>query len=415
MLGAGGERVGLSERSRIWWLGGGIVILGIAARAALMAPLLGTAPEDPDDYLLLAESMAQGEGFRVQGRPTAYRPPLYPVLLTPGVALLGPRASAWVALLNLLAGASAVALTGIAARRWGFGTVPTASAMLVVAFDPVLVAQARGAMTETLASALVAGFLAALGPRPTPASTVLAGLIGGLCGLCRPSLLPIPLLGSAALLGGAPGPIGRRALLALVLLGMTGATLAPWAFRNARVLGAPIWTTTHGGYTLWLANNHRYYDDVVNGPMAVWSGPNQDAWFTEVNGLAVGIPEHESDRLYRRLAFRVMAQRPRDFARASLARLGRFWAVAPSRAVYPGPQRLASALWTAPLWLLLIAGLCRSGSWQWPRVVAPMALIALSAVHCLFWTDLRMRAPVVPAIALVVAGAFPPGLGIRRA
>ncbi len=41
----------------------------------------------------------------------------------------------------------------------------------------------------------------------------------------------------------------------------------------------PIWTTTHGGYTLALANNRQYYADVLDGPPgAVWSGPNQAAW-----------------------------------------------------------------------------------------------------------------------------------------
>ena len=391
-----------------------IVILGIASRAALMGPLLREEPKDPDDYLLLAESLASGDGYRVGGRPTAYRPPLYPLLLAPGVTLLGDSAGLWVAFLNLLAGGAAVALTGVAARRWGLGTVPTASAMLVVALDPVLVSQARGVMTETLASALLAGFLAALGPRPTLASMALAGLVGGLCGLCRPSLLPIPLLASIAVLTFAPGTIRYRALLSLVLLGTLGATLSPWAIRNARAIGATVWTTTHGGYTLLLANNHRYYDDVVDGSMAVWSGPNQDAWFAEVNRLSSGIAEHESDQLYRRMAVQVMADRPSDFARASLSRLGRFWAIAPSRAVYPGPIRWATALWTSPIWVLLAAGLCRSESWRWPRVVAPTALIALSAVHCVFWTDLRMRAPVVPAIALAAAGVFAPRPGGRR-
>jgi len=32
-------------------------------------------------------------------------------------------------------------------------------------------------------------------------------------------------------------------------------------------------------------------------------------------------------------------------------------------------------------------------------------LVALSGVHTLFWTDVRMRAPVVPAIALIAASA----------
>ena len=35
---------------------------------------------------------------------------------------------------------------------------------------------------------------------------------------------------------------------------------------------------------------------------------------------------------------------------------------------------------------------------------APLAILGLTIVHAFFWTDLRMRAPIVPAIALVAAG-----------
>ena len=41
------------------------------------------------------------------------------------------------------------------------------------------------------------------------------------------------------------------------------AVLLPWAVRNALVLAEPIITTTHGGYTLALANNEVYYRDIL--------------------------------------------------------------------------------------------------------------------------------------------------------
>ena len=40
----------------------------------------------------------------------------------------------------------------------------------------------------------------------------------------------------------------------------------PWAWRNARIFGEPVWSTTHGGYTLALANNPVYYAEVLDGP-----------------------------------------------------------------------------------------------------------------------------------------------------
>ncbi len=145
--------------------------------------------------------------------------------------------------------------------------------------------------------------------------------------------------------------------------------LSPWALRNALVVGEPVWTTTHGGYTLALANNPAYYADVLNGPPgAVWSGPNQDAWIRSINAATAGPePSRHADRLLRGRAVDFARDHPSDFVRASLARLGRFWGVMPSAAVYPTRLRWATAAWTAPVWVAVGLGLARRTTWQWPR------------------------------------------------
>ena len=33
-----------------------------------------------------------------------------------------------------------------------------------------------------------------------------------------------------------------------------------------------------------------------------------------------------------------------------------------------------------------------------------MMIVGLTVVHFAYWTDMRMRAPIVPAIALIAAG-----------
>jgi hypothetical protein len=109
-------------------------------------------------------------------------------------------------------------------------------------------------------------------------------------------------------------------------------------------------------------------------------------------------------------------ERPGDFARSVLARLGHFWGVLPAASVYPAPARWATLAWTAPLWIALALGLFNRDLWSWPRV-APAAIgLGLTLVHLFFWTDLRMRAPIVPAIALVAAGArwFWPTQGLLK-
>ena len=375
----------------------------VAARLALMFHGLGTL-DDPDRYLVLARSLAEGRGFSADGKPTAFRPPLYPILLTP-LAKLGRPALPWgVGGLHLALGVGTVLLVHGTGGRWGLSEARRLIASAIVAFDPVLVMHSRSVMTETLAAFLVALTLAAVSLAGT-SGAILGGIGFGLASLCRPSLLPAAILATLAGLVAGPGGWKARATRAGLLALATIATLAPWAWRNARVFGEPVWTTTHGGYTLALANNPAYYADVLDGPPgAVWSGENQAAWFDSVARRTAGLPEPEADRLLRSEAIGMLVDRPGDFLRASMARLGRFWGLAPSAAVYPGWLRLASGAWTAPLWLALALGLRDRRARSWPGIVAASFLLALTLVHLAYWTDLRMRAPLVPAIALIAAG-----------
>ncbi len=394
----------------------GLVLLGMLVRLLVLATAINNPPADPDNYLPLAESVAKGEGLRFGDRLTAYRPPLYPILLAPGVALVGSREGGndlfkyWVFGLHLVLGALTILATFLAARRWEFSRWAIYLSTAIVAFDPVLVIQSKAVMTETLAAALVAGTLAVLGPARTFRDLACCGIGLGLCALCRPSLLPVAPLLALALILERSRPKQRlwtRLSRASILLIATITTLFPWALRNTLVFGEPVWTTTHGGYTLALANNPVYYKEVLNGPPgAVWSGPNQRKWFEAMNQAGAGRTEPEADRLFQSLGLRMLQERPEDFLRASIARLGRFWGIAPAAGVYPEAIRWATALWTVPLWGLLGLGLLRRDSWHWPRFSALCFLIGLTVVHSLYWTDMRMRAPLVPAIALIASGGL---------
>jgi 4-amino-4-deoxy-L-arabinose transferase-like glycosyltransferase len=383
-----------------------VLVLGLVARLALIVPGYGTL-NDPDMYLPLARALAEGRGYVLGcGRPTAYRPPLYPIVIAPILRLLGERGLPFgIAGLHVALGLGTIALTYLTARRWGLGPNRALLAAAIVALDPVAVVQGRSVMTETLAAFLVAGCLAAL-TVPGRLGSLLSGLAFGLSGLCRPSLLPGAVLCAGALLVTSVGNWRQRALKTLIFITAVIAPMLPWALRNASRLGEPIWMTTHGGHTLALANNPEYYADVVDGPAdSVWEGPNQKAWFERVFLETQGMTEPQADRYLRNEALRMARERPGTFLRASIARLGRFWGIAPSAKVYPLWLRVATAAWTLPLWLGLGVGLLRRDLWRWPLIVAPLLLLALTAVHSVYWTDMRMRVPVVPAIALIVAGA----------
>jgi Dolichyl-phosphate-mannose-protein mannosyltransferase len=364
--------------------------------------------DDPDNYLPLARSLAAGEGFTWKGRPTAYRPPLYPVLLAPSVAILDNHFVWGVALLHLGLGAGTIWLTAIAARGSGLSPARCTIAAIVTACDPVLVWQSRMVMTETPTAFFLAAALAAmacgrwLGP-------VLGGIGLGLAALCRPSMLAGAVLTALAAILAPPGEprqrLMRGGLLAMTIL----VVLSPWTVRNVMVFGEPVWTTTHGGYTLALANNSVYYDDVLHGaPGRVWTGHDQWLWWDAANRATAGMSEPQADRYMRRTVWQLVQERPGDFGRAMLARLGHFWSVAPESAVYSRAVRAITMAWTLPLWLAVLLALPRRELWSWPRIAAPLSAIGLTLVHGFFWTDLRMRAPIVPAIALVVAGAALP-------
>jgi hypothetical protein len=386
-----------------------IVLAAIAVRGAAMT--FGTGQfEDPDNYLTLARSLAAGEGLSLKEHPTAYRPPLYPILLVPLVVLLGERAELGIAILHLGLGAITVCLTALVARRWGLSRRRALVAALVVALDPVLAWQCRFVMTETFTAFLLTSVLAGL-TVPGLLGAILGGALLGLSALARPSILPGAAFTIVAALLLHTGSRRERLPCALFLALSLVTVLGPWAVRNVLIFGVPVWTTTHGGYTLALANNEVYYRDVLNGPPGrVWTGRDQWLWWDSVNRATAGMTEPQADRFLRHGAIQLALSQPRQFGRASWQRLERFWSVSPALAVYSPAVRWLTALWTIPLWVALILGLLRPDVWRWPQVAAPLSIIGLTLVHSLYWTDLRMRAPIVPAIALIAASAMLPSM-----
>ncbi len=380
-----------------------IVLVAMLLRLALMVRS-SLVFDDPDNYLPVARAIAAGDGFSFKERATAYRPPLYPLLLVPLLSL-GPFASWGVALLHLSMAAGTVVMTAVAARGFGLSERRALIAATIAACDPVLAWQSKSVMTETPAALLVAAALAGLS-RPRLRGAALGGLAYGLAGLCRPSLLAGAALTVLAALMARPGGWKERLARSVVFVVAIGVCLLPWTLRNLVVLGEPIATTTHGGYTLALANNPVYYREVLNGPPGrVWTGDDQWRWWNSVNEETAGMTETQADRYLQATVWRLARDDPRDFGWSILARLGHFWGVVPASSVYPAAARLATLAWTLPLWLALGLGAVRRDLWRWPSISAPLAVIGLTVVHSLFWTDLRMRAPIVPAIAIIAAGA----------
>ena len=139
-----------------------MLAVAILVRAGAFNLRHDTLQSDPDGYRRLARNLL-GEGVFGDGEtPTAYRPPLYPLLLVPCLAVEDQNLSYFaIRLLHVVLGVGTVAATLWLGVRWKLGRWSLLAALLV-AFDPILVNQSLLVMTETLAACLAALALVAL-------------------------------------------------------------------------------------------------------------------------------------------------------------------------------------------------------------------------------------------------------------
>ena len=176
-----------------------LVLAGIVRGGWLAADCRSLRP-DPDTYRQLAQHLlADGTfGYPVPGdataaprlQPTAYRPPLYPLVLV-AFGWVDDVGSASIAILHAMAGVATVLLVYRLSQAWQLGGWGWWAAVLV-ACDPILLNQSSRVMTETLATLLaVLGLLGLtrLTVVPTISRALLAGVLVALAVLCRPTFL----------------------------------------------------------------------------------------------------------------------------------------------------------------------------------------------------------------------------------
>jgi len=255
--------------SRRWLLT--VVIVATVIRGGVLYVSSGRLNDDPDGYRRLARNVVTNGtyGWHLSAggvvQPSAYRPPLYTLLIAACVAWPAgdPMLIAW---LHLAAGVATVVLVFVLAQRLGLARAAPVAAVLV-ACDPILLNQSTLVMTETLATLLAVvawALLARAGPSWSMGRVAWAGAGLALAALCRPTFLVV--LVTVAIALGLVVPKGRRCRAVLAFAVAALLVLTPWIVRNQVQFGRSIVATTHGGYTLWLGNNRSFYDYLREAP-----------------------------------------------------------------------------------------------------------------------------------------------------
>lgn len=444
------------------------MLLAALLRLTVLERYAGQLDRDIDLYQPMAAAIRDGRGFihPETGLPTAYRPPLYPVVIS-----LVIRRPEWmhmphinwsfrayegqveevehdpeqwigtaIGVLQILLSVATVGLTYVTGKRLGLGKWAWLAAGLV-SVDPLLLYSVSQVMTETLATFLSAATLAWLArtapmpesgvmPRRTVISALVLGALFGLCGLCRPTFYAWEVLlvvGWACAVElrfwrRAEGEVvtdsrpWRTAFATLAVPFGFVLLVSPWVLRNLSEFGKPILATTHGGYTLLLPHNQVYYNDVVKKPWGtVWQGKSLLKWQASVekemnaHKPRVRRNEVERDQWMHDRAMAEMASDPVMALRSGLTLVGRLWNVMPLESE-GRPRRMlryATGVCYTIWFAAMIVGICKLRRREWPSWWPGLAmLISFTAVHFFYWADLRMRAPLVPVMALLAARAF---------
>jgi hypothetical protein len=420
--------------------------IGMIVRAIMLISQAPQLDADPDNYRELAIHWDRALGMvhldaMAVPQPTAFRPPAYPWLLSWSV-VEGQLPSLAVGAWHLAA--IAISLLGTVWLAVRLNVDPRAALVFMI-FDPVLISQQSQVMTETFSAAAMVmiwcGWCKLL--QAIDNGTV-SGVIGWALGLggwsvgahlLRPTFAPMVVLlivgvtsiawwRSRSEIASGRARASRAWLASLVLTLVFVSGVGAWTIRNQRRLGAPIWATTHGGYTLLLANNP-YLFDWLRQP-----GPRVEAWEQKFHARwakrSFGDPrqpgfwrstlpqsttaqseeafdEVVDDRLASQSAIAAIRREPGAAVRAGLYRWAWLWGLWPQN---PHWAKWFVGAWYAAVYGLIVRALMQRGARETfsRRWWAGWAMVlALTAVHSLYWSNLRMRAPATPLLALMAA------------
>ncbi len=359
--------------------------------------------EDEQDYLNLAQSIAQGNGFvDTQGVPTAFRAPGYPAFLALGV-VTGIKSVLGFKVLNVLLGTLMIWLVYILGKTLVDVKTGLIAATLSAIYPYYLympsVVLATTLFTAMLLTATLLAHISVKDERPIV--WLICGVSFGILTLIRPSgavILAAVLIWMVLFIRPLPKKWSRIAVIMFAVM----LVVIPWMARNSAQIGA-FSISTNGYRNLWLGNNeHATMNTGSDIEMPAEMQSAIDAVTTETG----------KERIYRLRALQYIQAEPGRFVVLTAAKAAGFWRLTPSPSTETDADsntlvNLASLFTVGPLFVLAIAGYIFSGA----DVRSQFNLWILYAVfftllHAVFISKVRFRLPIDALLMVCAAYAI---------
>lgn len=410
-----------------------LAALGLSARLAtaiiggqqLFTPFSGKS--DAAMYVTLAANLRGGDGFTYAHIPTAFRPPLYPMLLA---ALMWLSPEHWLVALRaiqfLTALATAWACAWLAAR-W-FGPRARTMAFAIVLLLPTQLYFTGEVLTECTASLfgiLFFVFLARCLDRGGDRDWILLGLVTGAAVLERFNFAGLAIVAGAVAVGwplrvrpeGRGGAPGLRPL-ALFCVSCAMA-VAPWLAHTAVAFQGRALYSTHAGFAAVegvLSPTGRADSDEVQkiDDVLGW-----DDWAVETN--APSRPDFRNEVELNRQAWTVAGSLWRkagwSLVPIEVEKTGAFWFSVDQffqLRTFSPMNRVLRRVGVAAYWLVLALAIA---GWFRLRALKPdmarvllFSAIVVTVIHLPLTMNARLRSSLFdPLLATLAAGGLPSG------
>lgn len=387
--------LGAEPGGRARWL----LVVGLSALVVrvlyVLVVLRDYSPvSDALHYHTLAAQIGEGRGMVHDfpfgyPHPTAFRPPLYPLLLGAVYAVTGPRLGVAEAL-NVTLGAGVVVLATLLSWRLAGWRAGMTTGVLAAVYPPLLFNDGPPLSEPLGLLTLLATVLLLLDGRAAG-----AGVTSGLLVLTRPSAQ----LFVVALTAWVLWRLGWRRAISYVAV--VAVVLAPWVLRNWLLLGAPVIVTSNG-----------FNLNAIYSPEAKASGGFVDGFFDpRFAGLRAGIGnEAELDAVFMRHALASLREDPAHVLRIAPGGLQNVLEPRPGRndvaEANDGRDLRLQHLSVPFAWYVLVAGTVGLWTLRHRPGVGPLVLAAVMfpALSMVTVATPRQRVPLDLACCIGVGG-----------